>query len=178
MNFLDIIFILVLAYGLVRGLIKGLIMELTSFVGVILGMLGARFYSNTLGEYLTQWFDISLTYAKPIAYFIIFFIIVLTCVLLAKLITRLLKIAMLGWLNRFLGGLFGMGKWVLILSVLLNVTEVIDSKIHIIPAEKKETTILYYPLIKVVPQLIPFISEEIEIGSSKEDELTTSEVEK
>jgi membrane protein required for colicin V production len=59
----------------------------------------------------------------------------------------------LGGLNKLLGGVFGALKFALIVSVLLNVFDAIDSRFSIISKETKENSIGYNPLMKLGPKL-------------------------
>jgi membrane protein required for colicin V production len=59
----------------------------------------------------------------------------------------------LGGLNKFLGGLFGALKYALIVSVLLNVFDAMDSRFPLIKAKTKEESIGYKPLLKFAPKL-------------------------
>ena len=59
----------------------------------------------------------------------------------------------LGGLNKFLGGLFGALKYALIVSILLNVFDALDSRFPIIKAKTKAESIGYKPLLKLAPAL-------------------------
>ncbi len=59
----------------------------------------------------------------------------------------------LGGLNKLLGGFFGGLKYALIVSVLLNVFDAIDSKFPIVEPETKSNSFGYKPMLKLAPAL-------------------------
>jgi hypothetical protein len=61
----------------------------------------------------------------------------------------------LGFINRAAGALFGMLKFGLIMSVLINFTNIINNQISFIEPEMKDTSILYKPMGKVAQIIIP-----------------------
>ena len=59
----------------------------------------------------------------------------------------------LGGLNKFFGGLFGALKYALILSVLINVFNVVDDKFSIINPTTKSASFAYKPVLDLGPAL-------------------------
>jgi membrane protein required for colicin V production len=160
MNALDLVFIFVLIYGIFKGFIRGFVLEAASLIGVILGIYIAKMNSDRFGISLHEWFDLSTRYAKPIAYFLLFLFVILSCHFLAKILDKLVKLALLDWLNKLLGSVTGMLKYALILSVFLNVFHTIDAKVGMINNEKKDKSLLYHPIKRLVPAIMPFIAWE------------------
>lgn len=74
---------------------------------------------------------------------------------IAKLIERLAKAVSLGFVNKLAGGIFGMLKFGLILSILIFVLNAIEKSILIIPTETKQKSLLYEPVGKIAPIVIP-----------------------
>ena len=147
-------FILIpIAIGLVVGLFKGLIKELISLAAIVLGIYGAKFMSPWLAEILVSILKVSPKTAQPMAFLILFIAIVVVMLLLAKLLDKLFDAMSLGGLNRFFGGVFGALKYALIVSVLLNVFDVLHTKFGIINKDLVETSIVYKPVLKVAPLL-------------------------
>ena len=52
MNTIDIIIGIILIFGTVNGFIKGLFVEVTTLVGLVLGVYGAIHFSHFLGNFL------------------------------------------------------------------------------------------------------------------------------
>jgi membrane protein required for colicin V production len=118
MNILDIIFVVILAYCIIRGVFRGLLKELSSIIGVFGGFYAAYTYYAVAARPLSKW--ISHTgYLNLVSFIIIFCIVFLVISILGVVINYLLKLAFLGWFDRLAGALFGAVKGILIVSVLL-----------------------------------------------------------
>jgi membrane protein required for colicin V production len=160
MNWLDFILAGIIILGIIRGLMKGFILEVSSFIGVIAGILAARLWYINLASQLQVWLDISLYYAKPLAFITIFFATVILFHLIAVIINKLVKAIALGWLNRLLGAIFGGLKLILILCITITVIEIFNAKITFISGETTEKSILYKPMGNILPFILPYFQPE------------------
>ena len=106
MNWLDIILIIALASSVIAGFATGIIKSALSLAGAIIGiLLAGRLYAPLAGIFP---FIADTGAAKIIAFILILFIVLLIAHLIAKLLHRLMSLVSLGWLDRLLGGAFGM----------------------------------------------------------------------
>jgi membrane protein required for colicin V production len=81
--------------------------------------------------------------------------------LAGKALTKLANFAALGVINKILGALFGGLKIALILSVLLLVFDRFNSTLSVVSEEELEASILYKPVGKLAPKILPrFIDEQ------------------
>ncbi len=128
MNVLDIAILLILAFSVGSGLIKGLVKELFSLIGVVLSVLVALLVAPRFGLYLERWIEVeSASYAT--ALLLLFLGTLLVVAILGQLLTRLIEFAHLGFVNRLLGGAFGLVRGVLVgLIVLVGLTLVLDAQ--------------------------------------------------
>lgn len=157
MNVLDIILLALLVFGVVKGIIKGFVLEAASLFGVILGVYAAKIYSSSFAYSLHHWFDLSVKYIVPVAFFLIFIFSIIIFHLLAKIIDKTVKINMLKKMNQFLGALFSLLKYAFLISIFLNVFQAIDEKAHFIKESKKNDSLLYYPIKSLVPTVFPYV---------------------
>lgn len=123
MNFVDILLLLPLAYGLIRGLIKGLIHELASVLAILLGIYFAYLYSSDVTKWLSKHWETSETNLEIAGYVSVFILVSLAVFALAFIITKMLKLMALGMVNRILGGIFGFTKSLLLLSLFIFFTQ-------------------------------------------------------
>lgn len=119
MNFVDILLLLPIVYGLIRGLIKGLIHELASVLSILLGIYFAYTYSAEMSTWLAKHFDASDTALEIAGYVSVFLIVSLGLYALAFILTKMLKFMALGMVNRVLGGVFGFLKSLLLLCLFI-----------------------------------------------------------
>ena len=157
MTTIDYILIAPIVFGLCYGLYRGFFKELVSIVCVIIGIYAARYFGAVVANILSEIFPIPLHTAKSISCFVIFLGAVIGLNILAKIMTKLFSATGLGWLNRFAGGIFGAIKFLLIVSILLNLITLFYSKVPVNQENKLAQSKFYQPIEKIVPSIIPFV---------------------
>ncbi|RLD77603.1 MAG: CvpA family protein [Bacteroidetes bacterium] len=155
MNWLDIVLAIPLLWFMYKGFRNGLIIELASLAALVLGIFIALHFSFYAKEFLIDNFDIADNYLNIIAFAITFIIVAVLVYLVGKIIHKLVSIVALGFLNRLAGGIFGLLKAALVLSVILYFLNGFDSSL--IKAEVRENSFLYEPVESIVPMIIPRI---------------------
>ena len=146
MNVFDIILAALLTFGFIRGLIKGLFVEVASLLALVLGIYGAIHFSYFAGNLLSAYVSWEERYITIVSFAITFALIVLVIALLGKMLTKIADFASLGILNKILGGVFGLLKIGLILSIVLLVFSKLNNTIPFISDDQKESSILYEPV--------------------------------
>jgi len=157
MSILDIILSAILIFGLVRGLMKGFFVEVTSLVGLVLGLYGAIHFSYITANYLKDSVSWSEKYIQIIAFAITFFLIVILISFTGKFLTKVAETAALGIVNKIFGAVLGFLKMGLILSVVLIIFSKLNSVMTFVEEEKLETSLLYIPVKNIAPLLFPSI---------------------
>lgn len=156
-SYLDIFFAIPLIWGIVRGLMSGFIRSLSVFVGLILGITLAQTYAADLSPTIQEWFTLSVRQCLSIAYVTIFVAVMIVVAIIARILDKFLHLILLGWLNKLLGAIFGFFKWAIILSFFIMVIEYANSKFEFLSPEKKSESLLYEPIKKVVPTIMPYV---------------------
>ena len=117
-TFLDCFFAVVILISTIFALMKGLVREIISLVALIGGFALAVIYYPSVGGKLAEF-----SRTDSIANFLGFLIIFVGCVLLgaitAFVVNRFLKAASLQWVDRILGGIFGLLRGWAISSVMV-----------------------------------------------------------
>lgn len=160
MSFLDIILGLLLVWGLWKGLKNGLFIELASIIALIAGIYGAIHFSYYAGDYLFQSMDWEERYINLTAFVITFIIIVLVVQVLAKLLTKIATFALLGWLNRLAGGIFGVVKVAVILGALLVFFDRVNTSAGLVKDENMEQSVLYEPIKQIGALIFDYVLKE------------------
>jgi len=155
MNWLDIVLGIPLLWFMYKGFRNGFIIELASLAALALGIFVALHFSFYAKDYLIDNFEIADNYLNIIAFAITFIIVAVLVFIIGKIIHKLVSIIALGFLNRLAGGIFGLLKAALVLSVILYFLNGIDTNSSIIKAEIKESSHLYSPIESIVPMIIP-----------------------
>ncbi len=170
MSIIDIVLGALLLFGLIRGTMKGLFVEVASLVALVLGVYGAIHFSYFAAEFLESKVDWNEKTMNIVAFAITFVIIVLVISLAGKALTKLADFAALGIINKLAGGLFGVLKIGLILSVLLIVFNKLNNTLPFMEQDDLEESILYKPVKSIAPMIFPnLIKSETEDTSEAEE---------
>lgn len=146
MNYLDIIMGSLILFGAVKGFFKGFVIEAASIVALIAGILGALLFSSTIGDILSTYFNFETIPPTGIIFALIFIVIIISINLLAKLLTKFIKMAALGLINRIFGTLFGGLKFAITLSALLLLLDQFSFLFQYFDTIILEESILYDPI--------------------------------
>jgi membrane protein required for colicin V production len=157
MNYIDLIFGIILILAAIQGFRKGFIVEIASLAALILGIWGAVNFSDWTAGYISRTFDYHSKFLGTMAFLVTFIVIVILVSILGKILDGAIKAVALGFLNRLAGIIFGILKVAVILSVLLLLFDPIDENMHILPSKQKADSKLYTPMKQIVPTLFPFI---------------------
>ena len=149
MGILDVILGLLLLYGLFKGVKNGLLIELASLIALIAGLYGAIHFSYIVGAYLSNNMDWSESAMNTTAFILTFIIIIILVNLIAKLLTKIADLAMLGLLNKIMGGIFGALKIAVILGALLIFFDKSNNQSGFLKQESIEESTLYAPIKEI-----------------------------
>jgi len=157
MNWLDIVLAIPLLWFMYKGFRNGLIIELASLAALVLGIFIALHFSFYVEGYLQDNFEIADKYLYIISFAITFIIVAVLIFLVGKIIHKLVSIVALGLLNRLAGGVFGLLKAALVLSLILYFLNEFDKDSSIIKEDVKEKSYLYEPIESLVPVITPWV---------------------
>jgi membrane protein required for colicin V production len=155
---LDFLILIPLAWGLVRGIMKGFIIELASILAFWLGIVIAWKFSSVVKDYLQSHFQINQTILPFLSFLLLFALVAIGIMMLGKFMEKLSELIQLKWLNRILGGLFGLVKNTLIVSIAIFVLQwgkLIDHDKYM----KSENSLLYEPVFSIGMIAWPMLSK-------------------
>lgn len=134
---MDIIILVIIAASAVWGIFKGFVRQIVSIAALLLGVWCAFKFTAYLSAQAKEL--LSLSIAQNTLHIIMFVVIFILVMILAHFIGKgiegIVKLSMLGWLNRLLGFLFGALKATIILSVAAYLINYINNMLHIIPQD-------------------------------------------
>lgn len=169
MNLLDIILGVILILSFVSGMKKGLFVTLASFIGLVLGIIGAVYFSDFAAGYLYEWLSWKEQTINILARLVTFIAIVMLISWAGKFLTKMADFAFLGIFNKILGGVFNTLISAFIISLLFMFFNHWNPTNYVIPKEKKENSYLYYPVASLAPIVVPNLIEEVENLDFSED---------
>ncbi len=161
MNVLDIIIIVFVGFLVVLGIRKGFIISLASLVALILGIWAAVHFSNYLESILLEHFNPSRTWLPILSFTITFLIVVILVLLLGKALEKIVDVMGMGIINHILGGVLGLLKGILLLSVVFFIINSLDPQDKLITPDTKKKSFLYSYVQRVFPELMKLMKVKI-----------------
>lgn len=159
MNFIDIVFAILLGLALYKGIKNGLFVELASLIALIAGIFIALKFSGFAKSILENTVSWNPKYIEIIAFALTFIAVVAGIHLSAKLLTKIADFAFLGWVNKLAGACFSMLKTILALSIVILLFEKINVNNMVTSQETLDESIFYNPVKKVSEFVYPKIEE-------------------
>lgn len=121
-NVVDVILIGVLAIGIIAGLVKGLIRQVIELLGTVVSFFVAMIFSSWLANILQQHIGMPYSPALVIAFLLILVLGLIVFHYVALAVQKVIRMAFLGWLDRFCGAMVGVMFAMLVASMLIAVT--------------------------------------------------------
>ncbi len=158
----DWIYVIFLVIAVVKGSSKGIILALFSFVGWFVGLAAALKLSSSVAAYLQLHTDWDARWLPILSFLLVFIIVVFLVQWAGKALEGVLKIAMLGWVNRLGGALLYAGMTTLFFSVLLFYVD----RMQLIPRETLENSRVFNATAGIAPVVLEGISSLIPAAKS------------
>jgi membrane protein required for colicin V production len=152
MTSFDYFVLIVVGASILLSVMRGLVKELLSILAWILAFIVAKFYTLELAHILPS--NIPSEELRYLAAFVILFLAtLLICTLLAIALSQVIKVAGMGWLDRILGGVFGLLRGVFVVSILVMLCGLTHLPQH--PAWR--SALLSAPLEALVGKILPWM---------------------
>jgi membrane protein required for colicin V production len=120
MNWVDTVMLGVIALSALAGFLRGFARELLGVAAWILAaLLASRFYGSVL-PVARNWIEDGLI-ADVVCFVVVFVLVLIGLSLLANLLSRLVRLSLLGGIDRILGAIFGLvrGAALLVLTYIV-----------------------------------------------------------
>lgn len=161
METLDIILLVCFVPALVTGIRKGIVEQIVSLVSIFVGVWAAFKFSGPLSAWMSGFLALEPKITGIIAFALMVVIAIVLLSLLGKLITGLLKMASLSWLNRLAGLVFALLKAAIIIGLIIFIFEPINAKYMIIKPEVLESSVIYQSLSELSLKVFPYLKSLI-----------------
>jgi len=159
MNILDIVLLLCFLPAIIRGLSKGFLEQAVSLAGVVLSVWMAFKFTSLVCTWIRPYLEVSDTLLNVIAFALILIAVSLGALLLAKALTKVLEMAMLGWLDKGLGLVFAIAVTAMILGVGVTLFDTLNMTYGLVKPEKLEESFLYGGLKDFAGLVFPYLKQ-------------------
>jgi len=157
MTTLDIILLIAFLPGIIRGLSKGFLEQALALAGIVLSVWAAFRFSSLVCTWLKPYLTVSETTLNVISFAIILIAISLGALLLAKLLTKLIELAMLGWLNKTLGLVFALAVNALVIGLFIVLFDTLNAKFNFVKPEALDGSVVYTTLRNFCYLVFPYL---------------------
>lgn len=158
-NYIDAFVLIVLGYSFYKGFSKGFVIVLASFVALILGVIGAIYFSDYAAEMFKSKTDISEEYISIAAFSLTFMGIIIGVHLIAKVVNQAVKMVALGPLNKVMGGFFNILKTVIILSVVFYLFDFFNSQFTLVKKKTLNESVAYPTILGITEKVLPLFTK-------------------
>jgi len=142
-------------------------MELSSIIALILGVYGSIKFSDFTFLFFSKNFPelidgLDENYLKIASFVFTFLLIIVLISIIAKGLTKVLKMVFLGFVNKVLGGFFGVFKFALILSLCFVFFENLNSSISLYESSDLDSSFFYGTIKDIGVRLVSFFNSNKE----------------
>lgn len=173
MNTIDLTILVIAVLGALQGAFKGFVLSITSLIGLILGFYISLRFAWYIEFILRQQTGSDTPFLHILAFVLCYVLVIIIMYIIGKSIEKVLELASLGCLNRITGALFGIFKGLLLVSALIYILEIVDRHNALIRAETKEASLMYKPIAKLIPSLIPQVKKGLDTWKTKDPTVKT-----
>ncbi len=161
MNLIDIVILLLCVPAVFRGLSKGFIAQAASLVALVLGAWMSFHFSSAVVEWLGSAIDLSPTLLQVIAFTLILVAVFLGLTVLGKMLEGIVKIVMLGWLNKLLGVVFALLKVLLAIGLVILLFNSAATALGFDCSKMTDGSLFYDPVKNAAEVFFPYVKEMI-----------------
>ena len=157
MTTLDIILLICFIPGIIRGVSKGFFEQALALAGIVLSAWAAFRFSSPVCAWLRPYLSLSETTLTVVSFVLILIAISILVLLAARIITKVVEMAMLGWLNKLLGLVFAVLVNALVIGLLIILFDSLNVKLGFVKAETLDASIVYTTLRDIAYLVFPYL---------------------
>ena len=157
MTTLDIILLICFIPGIIRGISKGFLEQALSLAGIVLSVWAAFKFSALVCSWLKPYLSLSETTLSVVAFALILIAVCLAVLVVARLLTKVLEMSMLGWLDKVLGLAFALVINALLLGVFIILFDTLNLKFGFVKPEVLDASIVYTTLRDLCYLVFPYL---------------------
>ena len=161
MNTLDIILLAATGIGMIYGFKTGLVKQLTLGAGVIIGLLQATIFYQQAGIWINELSGWDSWICNSLGFLAILLAIAIAVNFIGLLLRWLLRIILLGWIDRILGAVFSIFIAIIIVAFGVKISNSLFPDNKITGQTSQEDSLLYKEVAEITFTIIEEVKEEV-----------------
>ncbi len=118
-HMLDIFFLILACYFVIKGCFRGFVGEILTLVGFLVSIYVSFKFSGTIGNMLERSTGINIYLAQFVSILLVWFVITLLAALLRKTLKSVISVVNMGGMDKLLGVFSGLLKSVIVVYIVL-----------------------------------------------------------
>ena len=147
-----------------QGIRKGFIAQAVSIISIILGIWASARFANIVSDWIAQYITASEQVLRLVAFALILVLVFLVLAALGKMLEGVIKLVMLGWLNKLLGVVFALLKTGLIVGLVIMAFSSLNDNFKFVQESVLNESIMYPPLKKLAFEVFPYLKDMLTLG--------------
>ena len=155
----DLVMLVLFIPAVIAGIRKGFIRQIAGLVALLLGIWAGYHFSYFLSDKMNIWLDSVSSLVNILSFALIFGLVLLAVSLIGQFVSGLIKLVLLGWLDKILGILFAIIKTAFIISIFIYILNSLDSLWSFMPKEYLAKSGFYSIIEQIAPVIFPYLKE-------------------
>ena len=157
MNIIDIIFLAIMIPVLIRGISKGFVSQAVLFITLLIGTYFAYLVTRSLGGDIAEALHVSRKVGDVIVFACAFIAVWAILAIIGLALKNLFRILLLEWLDRLLGGVFGLATITLVCGLAVIMFDALNDTALLVDQEYLDGSLFYHPLERIARTVFPYI---------------------
>jgi len=155
----DILIILCFVPFLIQGLTKGFIVQVMSVISVFAGVWLSFRFSDLVCGYIQPYLEVSERVLHVVAFVLIMAAAIGVFYLIGRILHGLVKVVLLGWLDRLLGIALSAVLGTMVIGVGIMLFNTLNTSFGFVSEETLAQSVLYGPLKEIAYTVFPYFKE-------------------
>lgn len=165
MNLIDIIILVVAIPMVIRGISRGFVSQAVSLLALFAGTFAAYRITLAAGSAVADAFGVSVNAGNIIVFAVALIAIWAILAVVGQLIKSVLRLVLLEWADRLLGGVFALGTAVLVCGLAAIMFDAMNTTTFLVDRQYLEGSALYYPVQNLAATAFPYLHKIIPTAS-------------
>ena len=174
MNLVDIVILILFVPAIIRGVSKGFVQQAMALAALVLSIWAAFRFYQPLVAWLRPYIGVEDAVLKVIAFALILIAVIVVTNLIARLLARILRFALLGWLDKLLGIVFALGIALVLIGLLAVAMHTLNHRFQLVNSPVFAESVLYNALLDAAYSLFPSLKHFLHEATPAAETITAA----